>query len=53
MGCVKLFEDYLPKRPYHTDDLISGLKINKTEKDVHGHANTNHMVVAVGVYGGL
>ena len=32
MGCVKLFEDYLPKRPYHTDDLISGLKINKKEK---------------------
>ena len=32
MGCVKLFEDYLPRRPYHTDDLISGLKINKKEK---------------------
>ena len=32
MGCIKLFEDYLPKRPYHTDDLISGLKINKKEK---------------------
>ena len=32
MGCVKLFEDYLPKRPYHTDDLVSGLKINKKEK---------------------
>lgn len=32
MGCVKLFEDYLPRRPYHTDDLTSGLKINKKEK---------------------
>ena len=32
MGCIKLFEVYLPKRPYHTDDLISGLKINKKEK---------------------
>ena len=31
MGCVKLFEEYLPRRPYHTDDLTSGLKINKKE----------------------
>ena len=32
MGCVKLFEDYLPKRPYHADDLISGSKIKKKKK---------------------
>lgn len=32
MGCIKLFEDYLPKRPYHTDVLTNGLKINKKEK---------------------
>ena len=32
MGCLKLFDHYLPKRPYHTDDLTTGLKINKKEK---------------------
>ena len=32
MECLDLFNEKLPARPYHADDLSNGLKINKREK---------------------
>lgn len=34
MECLDLFNEKLPARPYHTDNLSNGLKINKKDKAV-------------------
>lgn len=35
MECLNLFNEKLPTRPYHADDLTNGLRINKKEKAAH------------------
>jgi hypothetical protein len=34
MGCIEIFKDNLPKRPYHSDDFAQGLRINSKENAV-------------------